>query len=96
VYAGHARSDCPPQTQIIYRDDWVGLVLAEVARAATAAGAACGTRWRRIGVVTAAFCNRARPTADQPLYGSSALGAVFNGSVRHLLPLLEVAGAGIT
>jgi len=47
-------------------------------------------------VVTAAFCNRARPAADQPPYGSSALGAVFNGSVRHLLPLLEVAGAGIT
>jgi hypothetical protein len=60
-----------------------------------AAGATGATGRRCIGVVAGAFCDCARTSADKPFHSSTALGADFDGGVRHFLALLELRCAGI-
>ena len=77
------------------------LVLAEHAIAAcalaAAAGAAGGAGWKRRGMRAGSpFGDGARASADEAMDLSTALGALRQRCIGHLLALLEAACTGIT
>jgi len=69
---------------------WLTLVVGEAAHAATAARPRCA--WRSCGLLAGTFGDGTGSAADEALDVASALWALFDCSVAHLLTLLKMAG----